>query len=82
MKRTSLEIKREILKTLSDGNPHSYAELERKVNTGYRSVVSNCEELRGFGAVKIAQLKEHSANGRPFFQVDITNLGRNFLKNN
>lgn len=63
------------------GKAYTYAELERKVNTGYRSVVSNCEELKGFSAVSITKLKEHETNGRPYFKVEITAQGRNFLKN-
>jgi len=81
MKRKSQEIKKQILKILSEGKSHTYAELERKVNTGYRSIVSNCEELKGFNAVKITRFNKHEANGRPYFQVEITTQGRDFLKN-
>ena len=81
MKRKSQEIKKNILKILSSGNTYTYAKLERKVNTGYRSIVSNCKELQSFNAVKIKRLNRHEANGRPYFQVEITTQGRDFLKN-
>lgn len=81
MKRKSVEIKKAILRVLSDGKRYTYAELERKVNTGYRSIVSNCEELKGFNAVTITKQKSHEANGRPYFSVEITEQGRNFFRN-
>ena len=81
MKRKSQEIKGQILRILSSGKLYSYAELERKVNTGYRSIVSNCKELKSFNAVKITKLDKHEANGRPYFQVEITKQGIDFLRN-
>ena len=80
MKRSSQQIKKAILQILRDGNSRSYAELERKINTGYRSILSNCKELEIFGAVIIEKLNNHEANGRPYFQVSITTNGREFLK--
>lgn len=81
MKRTSQEIKKAILTILSKGNQYTYSELERKVNTGYRSIVSNCKELEMFKAVNIKKLRKHSTNGRPYYVVEITEQGRNFLQN-
>ncbi len=81
MKRTSKEIKKRILTILSTGKSFTYSELERKANTGYRSIVSNCNELQIFNAVKITQLSKHATNGRPYFMVKITEQGRSFLKN-
>ena len=81
MKRKSQEIKKQILKILSSGKPYTYAELERKVNTGYRSIVANCQELKSFNAIKITKEKKHDANGRPYFKTEITQQGRFVLKN-
>jgi len=81
MKRTSQEIKKRILELLSNNRSYTYAQLERKINTGYRSIVSNCKELESFDAVKIKKLKKHSANGRPYFIVEITEQGIKFLHN-
>ena len=80
MKRSSQEIKQKILQVLKDGKPYSYAELERKVNTGYRSIVLNCKELEVFRAVTINKISRHEANGKPYFQVSITSEGRDILK--
>ena len=80
MKRSSKEIKRSLLQILKDGKPYSYAQLERKINTGYRSIVANCKELETFGSVEIKKLDKHEANGKPYFQVSITANGREILK--
>lgn len=79
-KRTSHEIKREILKILKSGQVYSFAELERKINTGFRSVVTNCKELESFGTVTIQKLNKNESNGRPYFQVSITKNGLDVLK--
>jgi len=80
MKRTSIKIKKNILEVLSSKKVFTFSELERKVNTGYRSIISNCEELEKFGAVKISKGEKHKANGRPYFEAKITNQGIIFLK--
>ena len=41
------------MQILKDGKPYSYAELERKINTGYRSIVANCKELETFVLLKL-----------------------------
>lgn len=78
-KRGSLEIKKKILSLVKD-NELSFAQLERKVNTGYRTIKSNCEELELYGFVKVIDAGKHPVNGRPFFLVKITESGREFLR--
>ena len=80
MKRSSQQIKKNILQILKAGKSYSYAELERKINTGYRSILNNCKELEVFGAIEIEKISKHEANGKPYFQVSITNNGREILK--
>ena len=73
-KRSSYNIKEKILLSVRE-KPATYAELERKVNTGYRTVKQNCEELENFGQIKITSIKEHPANARPSHLVLITDRG-------
>lgn len=80
MKRTTSEIKKRILQILTQNGKQTYAELERKVNTNWYTIKNNCDELEKFGAVEIKKLNKHDANGRPFFEVKITNTGREVLK--
>ena len=58
----------------------SYAQLERKINTGFETIKSNCEELRKFGFIEINKKEKHERNGKPYFQIKITEKGLAFLK--
>ncbi len=78
--RTSLELKKEILTVLRDGKTHSYAELERKVNSNWQTIRVHCKELEIFGSVKVEQKESHEKNNKPYFEVSITRYGRDVLK--
>ena len=78
MKRSSYQIKKQILLKIKE-KPASYAELERKVNTGYRSIKSNCEELKDYDFIQIEKVMD-PANGRPSHVVKITEKGLKQLK--
>jgi len=52
-KRTFFEIRKEILKTIKDKKEYSYAELERKVNTNWKTVRLHCKDLQLVEAVTI-----------------------------
>ena len=77
-KRISIKIKRTILLAIKE-KPLSFAQLERKVNTGYRTIKSNCLELESFGFIEIERIKKHEANGKPSFLVKITTKGIEFI---
>lgn len=70
MKRTSREIRKDILKTLSNGKEYSYGEIERKVDTNWQTVRNHCEEFKILGFVAIS--KEN--------RIKITKEGIEFLK--
>ena len=78
-KRTSYEVEKRLLFVLKEG-PESLAKLERKVNTGYRTVKATCERLEKYGAVEISQISKHPQNGRPSYTVKITAQGRSTLE--
>lgn len=73
-KRTSYEIKQKILAILKE-KPLTYAELERKVNTGFRSIIANCKEMEDYGQIEIETINKHPANGREAHLVKITKNG-------
>lgn len=77
-KRSSFEIKEKILKCLKSGSM-TYAQLERKINTGFETIKSNCEELERFGFIEIKKIEKHERNGRFYFQLSLTSSGSNFL---
>ena len=77
-KRGSFEIKKKILELSK--TEKTFAELERKINTGFNTIKSNCNELEKFGFLTIKQEKKHEKNGKPFFKIKTTEQGINFLK--
>lgn len=58
----------------------TYAQLERKINTGFETIKSNCEELEKFGFIEIKKIEKHERNRRFYFQLTLTSSGLNFLK--
>ncbi|MBN1157626.1 hypothetical protein JXA85_08455 [Candidatus Woesearchaeota archaeon] len=54
-KRTSKEVRKRILDVLSDGEEHTYGDLERKANTNWQSVRDHCDDLKLFNAVIITK---------------------------
>ena len=79
-KRPSYQIKKQILYKIKE-KPATYAELERKVNTGYRTIKSNCEELKEYDFIQIEKVID-PANGRLSNVVKITEKGLKQLKKN
>ena len=77
-KRSSYEIKKKILMQVKEKEA-TYAELERKINTGYRTIKSNCDELEDYGFIKVQEVK-HPANGRLAHKVKITGRGMETIK--
>lgn len=77
-KRPSTDIKKKIL-SLTKSSPLTFAQLERKVNTGYRTIKANCVELESFGLVKIEE-KINPQNGQISNVVKITERGLEYLR--
>ena len=57
MKRTHKQVLRDILGVLGDGKLHSYSELERKVNTNWKTIRDQCDILELFETIKIEENK-------------------------
>ena len=54
-KRTFQEIRKALLKALSDQKPHSYGDLERKVDTNWMTIRNHCDDLKLFRCVTISK---------------------------
>lgn len=79
IKRSSFDIKKKIL-ALIKSSTLTFAQLERKTNTGYNTIKSNCNELELYGFIKIEKKEKHPKSGRSFYQVKITDKGRKLLR--
>jgi len=80
-KRSSFDIKKKIL-NLVKFTHLTFAQLERKTNTGYNTIKNNCNELESYEFIKIKKKEKHPKSGRPFFEIEITDKGQEFLKKN
>jgi len=78
-KRSSFNIKKKIL-GLIKSSPMTLAQLERKVNTGFNTIKSNCQELESYEFIKIEKKEKHPKSGKPYFQIKITEKGLEYLK--
>jgi len=56
-KRTNKEVRKAIFKILSDKKLHSYGDLERKVNTNWKTIRDHIEYMELFDAVEIIDNK-------------------------
>jgi predicted ArsR family transcriptional regulator len=68
-RRKALDIKKQILKVLKDYGEMSLRELDIKVNTNYRTIRDQVEELEFFGLVEIIQHDNNPKTGRPYTTV-------------
>ena len=56
-KRTNKEVRKAIFEALKDKKKHSYGELERKVNTNWKTIRDHIEYMELFGAIEIVERK-------------------------
>ena len=56
-KRTNKEVRKAVFKILSDKKEHSYGDLERKVNTNWKTIRDHIEYMKLFGAVEMIDSK-------------------------
>ena len=55
MKRTFKEVRKAILRILSDNQEHVFGDLGRKVNTNWQTIREHCKDLELFEAVTISK---------------------------
>ena len=55
MKRKSLDVQKEVFKTIKAHNGITMSQLERKIGTNPRSLKEHCENLAHFGLIKIVK---------------------------
>jgi len=78
-KRSSLELKKQILKYLLKHGETSFKMLEIRLKTSFRSIKIQCEELKFFGAVEFIHQEKNPNTGRPSTSVRITEKGRELV---
>jgi len=71
--RTGLMIKKEILKSLKEGE-HVISQLERKINTSDKVLKRHLAELEFLGIVRITRHNRSSRTGRPYTSAKLVKL--------
>jgi len=59
--------RKEILSVLKDGKSHTFAELERKVNSNWETIRNHCKELEIFNIITIEKKTSHERNNKPYW---------------
>lgn len=73
MKRKPLDIKKAILDVLKQHGEMSLRELDIKVNTNYKTIRDQIDELVFFGKVEVINHKINPNTGRPYTTVKLKN---------
>ena len=76
MRRTALDIKKEILQLLKKNKEMSLRGLESKINTNYKTILVQVKELEYFGFVKIIKHEKNKINGRPYTSIVLVSTSR------
>jgi DNA-binding HxlR family transcriptional regulator len=75
-----LELKKAILKALSEGKENTYSKLEKKLGVNWRTLRNNCDELEAFKFIEVKQKESHASNKKPYSEIKITTNGLKVLK--
>ena len=78
-KRTPYKVRQEILRLLLKEDVLTYTKIQTKLSTNYDSVKNNCKELEVYDLVKITEHEKHDENGKPFYEVKLTQKGREIV---
>ena len=70
-RRKALNIKKEILKVLKQFGEMSLRDLDIKVNTNYKTIRDQIEELEFFDRVIVTPHQKNEKNGRPYTTVKL-----------
>lgn len=72
-KRKPLDIKKKILQVLKENKELSLRKIDIKVNTGYKTIRDQVEELEFFGLIEVTKHKKNLRTGRPYTSVRLKN---------
>jgi len=78
-KRRSYDMPKKILLQVKEKG-ETYTNLSRKINTNYNTIKNWCVVLEGMKQIAVETTQKDKANGRPSYNVIITDLGRSSLK--
>jgi len=80
MRRTVIQIRKEILGLLMSEGELSFRQLESKANTSTKTIKTQVEDLDSLGFIVVTQHKSHPKNKRPYHTCKITEKGMKYIK--
>ena len=80
MKRTSVEVRKAILKLLIRYGELSLSQLETKVNTASQTIKNQVQDLKSLGFVVVKHYTSHPKNKKPYTTCRITEKGMTYMK--
>lgn len=73
-------MKKDILSALIKNKTLTFAQLEKKTNSNWKTIRAHCYELEVFNCVILKEMKSHTRNNKPYTEICITEQGINILK--
>ena len=80
MRRTAIQIRKEILKLLKQNKEISLRRLESKINTHFETIKRQIKDLESLGFIILKQYLAHPRNKKPYQTCKITEEGLNWIK--
>jgi len=80
MRRTAIQIRKEILKLLAKKGELSFRQMESKINTSTGTIKRQVEDLEALGFITITEHKSHPKNRKPYHTCRITEKGTEYIK--
>ena len=80
MRRSAIQIRKEILKLLSKNKELSLRHLDVKINTSSETIRNQVKDLESLGFVIIKEYKSHPQNKKPYKACMITADGLKWIK--
>lgn len=79
-KRSTYEMEKRILYKVAEGKA-KYTDIQLSTNTNYDTVKAHVTKFAAMGIVAVQKIAEDRANGRPSYEISLTPLGKEVVKN-
>ena len=80
MRRTPIQIRKEILTLLQQNKEVSLRKLESKVNTNFETIKRQIKDLESLGFIIIKKYNAHPRNKKPYQTCKITQEGLKWIR--
>lgn len=82
VRRNAIEIRKEILELLKQNKEVSIRKIETKVNSNFKTIKRQVEDLESLGFIKIHSYNSHPKNQKPYKACVIKEAGIKWINEN